>query len=240
MTRPERLTAEAFDRVEALERFAEERGVYAARRRDRRPRGAAGDRVGDRRRDEARAGARERRRRRVGAERRRPARTSCGAGRLSELVAFLAVAAVVIVTPGQDTALTIRNTLRGRRRRGGTFTAAGVSRRARPCWTLAASAGLAALLVASEPAFLAVKLLGAAYLVLLGAQSLLHALRGHEHAPLKRAKQLTGAGAFRQGLVSNLGNPKMAVFFSSLLPRVRAAAGRRSRRCSRSASSSAR
>jgi threonine/homoserine/homoserine lactone efflux protein len=135
---------------------------------------------------------------------------------LSELAAFLAVAAVVIVTPGQDTALTIRNTLVGGRR-GGTFTAAGVAA-GQAVWTLAASAGLAALLVASEPAFLAVKLLGAAYLVLLGVQSLLHAIRRHEPAPAKRPNQLTGAGAFRHGLVSNLGNPKMAVFFSSLLP----------------------
>jgi threonine/homoserine/homoserine lactone efflux protein len=138
---------------------------------------------------------------------------------LDGLAAFLAVSIVVIVTPGQDTALTIRNTLVGRRR-GGVFTAAGVSA-GQACWTLAASAGLAALLQASEPAFLALKLAGAAYLVYLGVQALAAALRKSppgallEHAS---AAAMRPAVAFRQGLVSNLGNPKMAVFFTSLLP----------------------
>ena len=131
-------------------------------------------------------------------------------------LAFFAVAALVIVTPGQDTALTVRNSLLGGRR-GGTFTAAGVAA-GQAVWTLAASAGLAALLVASEPAFLAVKVIGAAYLVFLGAQSIVHAVRGHVQVTTARGKELTPRAAFRQGLVSNLGNPKMAVFFSSLLP----------------------
>jgi threonine/homoserine/homoserine lactone efflux protein len=131
-------------------------------------------------------------------------------------LAFFAVAALVIVTPGQDTALTVRNSLLGGRR-GGTFTAAGVAA-GQAVWTLAASAGLAALLVASEPAFVAVKVLGAAYLVFLGAQSIVHAVRGHAKVTTARGKELTPRAAFRQGLVSNLGNPKMAVFFSSLLP----------------------
>ena len=92
-----------------------------------------------------------------------------------ELVGFVLVAAVVIVTPGQDTALTIRNTLAGGRR-GGFATAAGVSA-GQAVWTLAMSVGLAALIVASEPVFRAVKLAGAAYLVLLGLQALRDAVR---------------------------------------------------------------
>jgi threonine/homoserine/homoserine lactone efflux protein len=138
---------------------------------------------------------------------------------LAQLAAFLAVSVVVIVTPGQDTALTIRNTLVGGRR-SGVFTAVGVSA-GQACWTVAASAGLAALLQASEPAFLALKLAGAAYLVFLGLQPLLAAFgRGRSGAltaPPTPAR-LRPAVAFRQGLVSNLGNPKMAVFFTSLLP----------------------
>ena len=90
-------------------------------------------------------------------------------------LAFLAVSALVIVTPGQDTALTIRNTLLGDRR-AGVASAVGVAS-GQACWTIAASFGLAALLAASEPAFLAVKAAGAAYLVLLGAQTLLRAFR---------------------------------------------------------------
>jgi threonine/homoserine/homoserine lactone efflux protein len=137
---------------------------------------------------------------------------------LETLVAFLAVSAVVICTPGQDTALTIRNTLAGSRE-AGVATAAGVAL-GQAVWSVAASAGVVAILSASEPAFRALKLLGAAYLVYLGAHALLSALRDRgeglrsegEHVGLARGK------ALRQGLVSNLGNPKMAVFFASLLP----------------------
>jgi threonine/homoserine/homoserine lactone efflux protein len=132
-------------------------------------------------------------------------------------LAFLGVSAVVIVTPGQDTALTIRNTLAGGRRNG-VFTALGVAT-GQATWTFAAAAGIAALLAASEPLFLTVKLLGAAYLVFLGAQTLLAALRRRPaHTAAPDARRATGRGSFRQGVISNLGNPKMAVFFTSLLP----------------------
>jgi threonine/homoserine/homoserine lactone efflux protein len=130
-------------------------------------------------------------------------------------IAFLTVSAIVIVTPGQDTALTIRNSLLGGRP-AGLATALGVSS-GQAVWTLATSLGLAALLVASEPAFLALKLAGAAYLVYLGAQSLLAAVRGHKRAHGEKGTA-SPVAAYRQGVLSNLGNPKMAVFFSSLLP----------------------
>jgi threonine/homoserine/homoserine lactone efflux protein len=138
---------------------------------------------------------------------------------VTHLAAFLGVAIVVIVVPGQDTALTIRNTLLGERR-AGILTAAGVAC-GQACWTVAASAGVVALLRASEPAFLALRLAGAAYLVLLGMQALVSAIRGQEDRGLfagGSSGPLTPRTAFRQGLVSNLGNPKMAVFFTSLLP----------------------
>jgi threonine/homoserine/homoserine lactone efflux protein len=139
---------------------------------------------------------------------------------LAELGAFLALATVVIVTPGQDTALTIRNALAAGRA-GGVATALGVAG-GQAVWTLATSAGLAALLVASEPAFLALRLVGAAYLVYLGAQALWTAIRGVAHVRTGPIGTRTAGPrpvvAFRQGLVSNLGNPKMAVFFTSLLP----------------------
>jgi threonine/homoserine/homoserine lactone efflux protein len=137
---------------------------------------------------------------------------------MRELAAFLAVSALVIVTPGQDTALTIRSTLVGGRR-GGIFTALGVSA-GQATWTLATALGVGALLVASEPAFRALKLVGSAYLVFLGLQALWSALRGHGAARLTRggARGLARGRAFRQGLLSNLGNPKMLAFFTSLLP----------------------
>jgi threonine/homoserine/homoserine lactone efflux protein len=133
-----------------------------------------------------------------------------------DVAAFLGISVLVIVTPGQDTALTIRNSLLGGRRPG-VFTALGVSA-GQAAWALATSVGLAALIVAFEPAFVALKLAGAAFLVYLGMQALLAALRGgHVERRVQRGS-LTGGSAFRQGILSNLGNPKMAVFFTSLLP----------------------
>ena len=96
---------------------------------------------------------------------------------MGELAAFLGIAILVIVTPGQDTALTIRNTMLGGRS-AGVATSAGVAA-GQACWTVAASVGLAALLVASEPVFVEMNLAGAAYLVYLGLQALRHAIRPH-------------------------------------------------------------
>ncbi len=146
---------------------------------------------------------------------------------METFVAFLAASAVVIVTPGQDTALAIRNTLAGGRR-SGVFTAFGVVT-GQLTWTLAASAGVTAVLLASAAAFTALKIAGAAYLVVLGLQALSGALL----APRKprrvegdqRLPRVGPAAAYRQGLISNLGNPKIAVFFTSLLPQFAPAGG---------------
>jgi threonine/homoserine/homoserine lactone efflux protein len=137
---------------------------------------------------------------------------------MDELGAFLGVSVLVICTPGQDTALTIRSTMLGGRR-SGIFTALGVSS-GQTIWALAASAGVVAVLLASEPLFLALRFAGAAYLVFLGAQSLWTAFRPGVHGPPARAtgRRLTPSKAYRQGVISNLGNPKMAAFFTSLLP----------------------
>ena len=135
---------------------------------------------------------------------------------MTELAAFLVVALVVICTPGPDTALTIRNSLLGGRR-AGVFTALGVST-GQAIWTLAASAGVAALIVASEPAFRALKLLGAAYLVWLGVQTLWSVVRRRARTEKGPTRPLETRRAWRQGVISNLGNPKSAAFFTSLLP----------------------
>jgi len=142
---------------------------------------------------------------------------------LGDLLAFLGVALLVIVTPGPDTAVTIRSTLLGGRT-AGVMTAFGVAT-GQACWSLAASAGVTALIVSSEPAFLAVRLAGAAYLAYLGAHALWSAWRGDGGAHAAAGADAAGVGgalaprvAYRQGLVSDLGNPKMAAFFTSLLP----------------------
>ena len=133
------------------------------------------------------------------------------------LLAFLGISALVIMTPGPDTAVTIRNTLAGGRA-GGVATALGVAT-GQAIWALATSAGIVALLVASEPLFQAVKYAGAAYLVWLGLQSLRAAFRpAAGQGAIAAARPLTPGSAFSQGLVSDLSNPKMAAFFTSLLP----------------------
>jgi threonine/homoserine/homoserine lactone efflux protein len=136
---------------------------------------------------------------------------------MSEVLAFLGVAVLVIVTPGPDTATTVRGTLLGGRR-AGLLTACGVVT-GQACWTVAASAGVTALLVASEPAFLALKFIGAAYLIYLGVHALIAAIRAAApREPAATGGRLAPRTAYRQGLISDLGNPKMAAFFTSLLP----------------------
>ena len=131
---------------------------------------------------------------------------------------FLSVSIMVIVAPGPDTALTVRNTMGGGRA-GGIGTALGVSA-GQLIWAVATSLGLVAVLLASEPVFRAVRLAGAAYLIWLG----LHSLRAAfgEHGPWSPGETTGGRlalrAAFVQGVVNNLGNPKMAVFFASVLP----------------------
>lgn len=133
-------------------------------------------------------------------------------------LAFLGISVLVIVTPGPDTAVTLRNALLGGRA-GGILTALGIAA-GQTVWAVATSLGIVAVLVASEPVFLALKLIGAGYLVYLGLQVLAGALRpgAPEVSGGRPATRLVPAAAFRQGLISDLGNPKMAVFFASVLP----------------------
>jgi threonine/homoserine/homoserine lactone efflux protein len=140
--------------------------------------------------------------------------------------AFLGLAVLVIVTPGPDTALTIRNSLLGGWP-GGTATAVGVVT-GQAIWALAAAAGMAELLLASTPIFVAVKILGAAYLVVLGIQAIRAALAPakpstHGGADCPHTPRLLGA--FRQGVINDISNPKMAAFFTSLLPQFARAHG---------------
>lgn len=137
---------------------------------------------------------------------------------VTEALAFLGVCALVICTPGPDTALTIRNSIVDGRR-GGVLTAAGVAA-GQLVWTVAASVGIAGLLQASQPAFTALKIVGAAYLAFLGVQSILAALRGRHGNEERqmRPPEHRPWSPIRQGFISNLANPKMAAFFLSLLP----------------------
>jgi RhtB (resistance to homoserine/threonine) family protein len=137
----------------------------------------------------------------------------------AHLWVFLGISAVVIVVPGPDTALVTKNALlHGRRAALGTAfgVEAGLS-----VWTLACAFGVASLIEASDTAFTALKLIGAAYLIWLGVQALRAARRGGSHATqagLEQRPALSGRGGFRQGILSDLANPKIGAFFTSVLP----------------------
>lgn len=88
-------------------------------------------------------------------------------------------------------------------------------------WTVAAALGVAATVRESAVAFTVLKLVGAAYLVWLGLQALRAARRHSAHQSVHAGESSTrvdGLLGFRQGLLCDLANPKIAVFFTSLLP----------------------
>jgi threonine/homoserine/homoserine lactone efflux protein len=132
------------------------------------------------------------------------------------LIAFFGVAVAVVVIPGPDMALIARNVLRHGRSAGfatslGTCT--GILG-----WAIAAALGISALLATSAAAFTALKLAGAAYLIYLGISTLRdHGVLGPAATTSDRAA-LTRRGAWLQGLLSALLNPKLGVFFLTLLP----------------------
>src|SRR4026208_1399425 len=133
----------------------------------------------------------------------------------SQLLAFIGVAIVVVVLPGPDMALVARNVLRYGRS-SGYATSIGICTGTLG-WAVAAALGVSALLAASAVAFTALKLAGAAYLVFLGVTT----LRSHD-VPDADGGQ-TGSGrswlrAWAQGLLSAMLNPKLGVFFLTLLP----------------------
>jgi RhtB (resistance to homoserine/threonine) family protein len=136
----------------------------------------------------------------------------------AHLLVFIPFAAVVIVVPGPDTAVVTKNVLvHGRRAALGTSlgVSAGLS-----VWTIAAAIGVASVVRASAVAFTVLKLAGALYLVWLGIQALRAARHAESDARLAVTDKpaMSALGGFRQGLLSDLANPKIGIFFTSLLP----------------------
>ncbi|MFC5728635.1 LysE family translocator [Nocardioides vastitatis] len=140
-----------------------------------------------------------------------------------QLLPFLAVAALLTLTPGPDMALVLRNGIRGGVRTAwwtGLGCCTGIA-----VYAAASAVGLAAVLAASTTAFTLIKFVGAAYLIYLGVMALVHSRKGApptdgHGAVLSRAHEpvLGRAQAFRQGLMSNLLNPKIALIFLTLIP----------------------
>ncbi len=132
---------------------------------------------------------------------------------------FLGISALVIIIPGPDTAMVTKNALlHGRPAALGTAfgVVTGLS-----VWTLASALGVASLVRTSATAFTVLKLVGAVYLIWLGAQTLLAArhVRADAEAAESPPRRILGAAVgFRQGVLSDLANPKIAAFFMSFVP----------------------
>jgi len=129
---------------------------------------------------------------------------------------FLAVAIALVLTPGADFAVIVRNTVTGGRHVG-TATTVGVSAAA-ALQGLLVSFGLAGFIVHAHPVFLAIKWAGIAYLAYLAATALLSAIRG-SYPPAEEGQGLhSRLSGFRQGFLCNATYPKILVFYLALLP----------------------
>lgn len=130
--------------------------------------------------------------------------------------AFVVLAAVVVLAPGPDFAVTVENALVGGRRRG-AWTGVGITA-SNLVQGFAAAFGLGALVLRSQPVFETIRWAGVGYLIYLGVQALRAARRG---LPADDASPVANASAwhgFRQGFLSNITNPKVLVFYLAALP----------------------
>lgn len=132
----------------------------------------------------------------------------------SQVVAFVVVAAALTVTPGADTLLVVKNTLRGGRG-AGWATMSGILSGCLIHATLSA-VGLSVILLRSATAFHFVKLLGAGYLVWIGIRTLRGG--GATVEPQAIRAVVPFGASFREGFVTNILNPKVAVFYLAFLP----------------------
>lgn len=138
----------------------------------------------------------------------------------TEFWSFVAVAALIVIVPGADMALVARNTLAGGRSAGfrtatGTLLGLGIH-------AGAAVVGLSVVIAASATAFNVVKLVGASYLVWLGVQTLWSTRLQARQVPIRDPATWSmppiGGAPLLQGVLTNVLNPKLAVFFLSFLP----------------------
>lgn len=133
---------------------------------------------------------------------------------IDKIAAFAALSLIVTVTPGPDSLLVLRSSLLAGRRAGARVAAGATS--GSLFWGLCSAAGLTAILAASAQLYRALQLAGACYLLFLGIRGWRtvagHAV-GHAAGPAR-------SPGFRIGLLSNLLNPKVGLFFLTVMPQL--------------------
>jgi len=127
---------------------------------------------------------------------------------------FVATGVFLNLMPGQDTFYIVGSSI-AYGRRVGVASALGICA---GCivHTAAAAIGLSAVLATSATAFAAIKIAGAAYLIYLGIRAIMAPAAGI--SPRQHSACITAGLAFRRGVLTNVLNPKVALFFLALLP----------------------
>jgi len=133
---------------------------------------------------------------------------------MNDLFTFFLLSLFVVMSPGIDTALITKRTIADGRSSGYKM-ALGITSGSL-VHTLAAAFGLSAILMQSAVAFEIVKYLGAIYLIYLGVSSFINR-KSHAKEDSKHNIKMKQS-AFKQGLLSNVLNPKVAMFFLTFLP----------------------
>lgn len=128
---------------------------------------------------------------------------------MTNLAAFAVLSLIVAITPGPDSLLVLRSSLLAGRRTGARV--AGGAATGSLVWGVCSAVGVTAIVAASAQAYRAVQLAGACYLVVLGLRGW-RERAGHESFRLQRSP------GFRAGLLSNLLNPKVGLFFLAVMP----------------------
>lgn len=129
---------------------------------------------------------------------------------------FIITCVLLIILPGPDTAIVTKNTVTGGK-------SAGMQTMMGSCiglsiHTVAAVAGLSAIIVQSATLFTVLKYVGAAYLCYLGVRTLMNMRVNKGQVDEIKLVSAKGSSSFKQGFITNVTNPKVAVFFLTFLP----------------------
>jgi threonine/homoserine/homoserine lactone efflux protein len=143
----------------------------------------------------------------------------------SHYLLFVGIVVAIALLPGPDTAVVTKNALmHGREAALGSAIGINVGLLV---WTIATAAGMAAILRSSAAVYDTLRLIGALYLIWIGARALWdsRAPSGAEAQCGATRRVVNRRGGCRQGMLSNLANPKVGIFFTSLLPQFVSAHG---------------